>query len=289
MHEFLLKSFIKSKSFVQFLKIFDVFLIMMLLLHWIEHLLGSTWGWMNFIKPLLDFFIITGAMINNGSADFFGAVFEYKFFIALILLIVVYFLIHLDYLLICFIESAYKEGHFHFNRFQEKVLNKKLQDEQVCEQKKLQSYVIYISGVLKTDAVTKLSNVNLEEQINLMNKFLIEKTGTSPQKFDNGFVYKFYKFDKIDYILDIFFRVLHSTAPLNFQICVILEEHDKTLQDERLRSLIHLGIMNKISMLSNIAYRYKFIENPKYETSMLGVFQKNNNTIEVHSFIEPFS
>ena len=95
--------------------------------------------------------------------------------------------------------------------------------------------------------------------------------------------------DKIDFILDIFFRVIRSKAPLDYQVCLLIEEDNKVLQDERLRNLINLGFMNKISMLSNVAYRYKFVENPKYETSMLGLFQKNNNTIEVHEFIEPYA
>ena len=289
MHKFILNSFIKSKHFVQFLKIFDIFLIMMLLLHWVEHLLGSQWSWMNFIRPLLDFFVSMGASISNNSINLFGAVFEYKFFFAAILLLFIYFLIHLDYILVCFLENIYQEGRIHVHKFQEKVLNKQLEQEQVYQQKKLQSYVIYISGTLKTDSVTKLSGVNLEEQINLMNKFLIEKTGTNPSKFDDGYVYKFYKFDKIDFILENFFKVLHSKAPLDFQICVLIEEDNKVMQDERLKTLIHLGFKNKISMLSNVSYRYRFVENSKYETSMLGLFQNGNNTMEVHQFIEQHS
>ena len=289
MHKFFIHAFIKSKNFVHFLKVFDIFLIMMLLLYWVEHLLGSKWGWMGFIRPLLDFFVSLGALINNGSADFFGAVFEFKFLFALILLLFLYFLIHLDYILICFFENVYNSGREKVHRIQETLLNKSLEREQVSQQKKLQSYVIYISGTLKTDSVTKMSNINLEEQINLMNKFLMEKTGVNPEKFDNGFVYRFFRFDNIDEILGVFFKVLHSKAPLNYQICVVLEEIDKTMQNERLRNIINLGFWGKIIMLSNIAYRYSFVENPKYETSQLGIFQKGTGTIEVHEFVEPYS
>ena len=38
--------------------------------------------------------------------------------------------------------------------------------------------------------------------------------------------------------------------------------------------------------LSNVVYRYKFVDNPKYETSQLGLFQKGDDTFEVHEFIE---
>ena len=289
MHKFLLRTFIKSKNFVQFLKVFDVFLIMMLLLHWVEHLLNSKWGWMGFIRPLLDVFVSLGAMINDSSVDFFGAVFEFKFFFAAILLLFLYFLIHLDYILVCFFENAYLAGREKVHRIQEVILNKSLERDQVSQQKKLQSYIVYISGALKNDSVTKMSNINLDEQINLMNKFLIEKTGINPEKFDNGFIYRFFRFDNIDASLEIFFKVLHSKAPLNYQICVVLEENDKTMQNERLRNIVNLGFWGKITMLSNVAYRYTFTENQKYATSQLGIFQKGNGTIEVHEFVEPSS
>lgn len=289
MHKFILDIFSKIKNIFQFLKIVDVFLIMMLLLFWVEHLVHSQWNWMNFLRPFMDSLVSAGAVVNDSSIKLFEAVFEYKYFIAIVFLLFFYFLLHFIYMFTCGSENVYNEGRKQIHKIQETTLNKQLEDEQLFQQKKLQSYVIYISGALKTDSVTKLSNINLEEQINLMNKFLIEKTGTNPVKFDNGFIYKFYKFDKIDFILDIFFRVIRSKAPLDYQVCLLIEEDNKVLQDERLRNLINLGFMNKISMLSNVAYRYKFVENPKYETSMLGLFQKNNNTIEVHEFIEPYA
>jgi hypothetical protein len=39
-------------------------------------------------------------------------------------------------------------------------------------------------------------------------------------------------------------------------------------------------------MLSNTHYRYKFNNGHKYGTSQLGLFQKENDTIEVFEYIE---
>ena len=43
--------------------------------------------------------------------------------------------------------------------------------------------------------------------------------------------------------------------------------------------------INKITTLADTAYRYNFNDICRYETSQLGVFQKENGTFEVHQFI----
>ena len=288
MHKFILGVFAKSKSFFQFLQVVDAFMILMFIIFWTEHVSEAEWSLMDFLRPVFNGLLSLGSLINDTSFNVFGTIFEVKYFVVLVILILILPLIHVLYLLLCGSQDVYETGRNKVHKIQENAFNKKMADEQTYQQKKLQSYVIYVSAKLKNDRITKLSNVNLDEQINLMNKFLIEQTGTAPVKFDDGYVYRFFKFDNIDYILKSFFKVIHSEAPLDYQVCVILEEVNKAKQDERLRNLISLGFMNKISMLSNVVYRYGFIEKQRYSTSLLGLFKDGNDTIEVHEFVEQY-
>ena len=104
MHKFVMKFFENLKNCAEFLKIATVFCIMMHLLYWIQHLIGSFWGWMNFITPLLDLFIDFGESISKGAITLFGAIFQFKFFIALLAYLVLYGIFHIIYLFICSIE-----------------------------------------------------------------------------------------------------------------------------------------------------------------------------------------
>jgi len=288
MHKFVLGIFTKSKSFFQFLKIVDVFMILMLIILWMENLVKSEWNWINFVRPFLEGLVSAGASINDGSINLFEAVFEFKYFIALVILLLIYLLIHVAYLLLCSSENVYQTGRNKIHKIQEDAFNKKMAEEQFYQQKKLQSYIVYISAKPKNSKTAKLLNINLDEQINSMNKFLIEQTGTAPIKFDEGYVYRFFKFDNINSVLESFFKVIHSDAPLDYQVCIVLEEANKAVQDERLRNLISLGFLNKISTLSNITYRYSFVEKQKYSTSLIGLYKHGNEEIEVHEFVEQY-
>ena len=285
MHKYVLKMFEGLKSFTKFLKIADVFVILMLLLYWIQNLIGSSWGWMNFIKPLLDFFIEIGKMLNSGSIMLFAAVFEFKYFIALLLILFVYFLIHVCYISLCKLQELYEAGNIAVKKIQENILNTKLAKEQEKEQDKIQKYVVYISASIKKNDFTKLSDINLQEQEDLMNKFLKEKTGVNPQNFNEGFLYNFDKFDKIDNTLEVLFKVLKSKAPLEFQICIMINNEDQ-IDFVKLSKLISLGLKNKISIMADTAYRYRFIDSKKYRTSQVGLFQKGDETFEIHEFVE---
>ena len=93
MHKFILESFGFFKSCLQFLKILAVFSIVMLMLYWAQHLVGTKWAWFAFISPFLDLFVDMGQAISTGSVTLFNAVFEFKYFIAAVLYIVLYLII----------------------------------------------------------------------------------------------------------------------------------------------------------------------------------------------------
>ena len=84
-------------------------------------------------------------------------------------------------------------------------------------------------------------------------------------------------------MLDVFSKLNQSKAPLDFLICLQIIESNTSVDE--LNTLIELKIMNKITTLANTAYRYKYNENQRYKTSQVGLFQKGENTFEVHEFI----
>ena len=119
MYKFVTKTFEGLKSFTQFLKIADIFLIMMLLLYWIQKLIGSSWEWTNFIKPLLDIFVEAGSIFSDKSVMLFSAVFEFKYFIALLLILFIYLLIHFCYMALCKLQELYEAGNDVVKRMRE--------------------------------------------------------------------------------------------------------------------------------------------------------------------------
>lgn len=273
------------KSLLQFFKIVLVFCMLMLLLYWTKNLANFDWGWMGFISPLLDCFIGIGNMISSSSLKLFDAVFEYKYMWALVIMIALYYLVHFLHIGAEALEEAYNEGSKVVKRIEEKKFNESLQQEQANEQTAIKKYRIFVSTSVKKKFAHLEFNVNLEEQNKLMNKFLMEKLCITPTQYEGGYLYSFSDFNSIDNVLDVFFKLLSSKAPLDYIICVQVCAGNPVVEREQLKSLIDLKFENKISMMSDTAFRYKFNKSHKYGTSQLGMFQKGNDTVEAHEFI----
>ncbi len=273
------------KSSLQFLKIISVFLMLMLLLYWIKDLAALNWGWIDFFAPVLSFFIGAGALISDSSFDLWGASFEHKYFFALIILIVLYYIIHFAYIGTETLEEACNEGHKVIKRMEEKKFNDSLKQAHIDEQTAIKKYRIYVGTNVKKKFSHLDCNVNLEEQNNVMNKFLMEKLMTTPSVYEGGFIYSFSDFNSIDNVLEVFFKLLNSNASLDYTICVQICAGNPEAEKAQLKSLIDLKFENKISMMSDTAFRYKFNKSHRYGTSQLGMFQKGNDTVEAHEFI----
>ena len=131
---------------------------------------------------------------------------------------------------------------------------------------------------------SKSSGVDLEEQNQILIKHLVNKTGVQPKPFEEGYLFSFKSFKMIDNNLEILSKVLMSSAPVNYIICVqILDNAKKSA--EQLKILISLKFLNKIAAMNNTAYRYQFNNNKKYRTTSLGIYQKNGNSFEIQEFI----
>ncbi len=273
------------KSLLQFLKIVLVFCMLMLLLYWTKNLANFDWGWMGFISPLLDGFLSAGKAISDGSLDLWGAIFEYKYMWALVIMIALYYIVHFSFIGTEALEEACNEGHKVVKRMEERKFNESLKQEQANEQTAIKKYRIHVSTSVKKKFAHLECNVDLDEQNKIMNKFLMEKLLVTPTAYEGGFLYSFKDFDSIDNVLDVFFKLLRANAPLDYVICVQVCAGNAEAEKEQLKSLIDLKFENKISMMSDVAFRYKFNKSHKYGTSQLGMFQKGNDTVEAHEFI----
>lgn len=281
MHEFILNCFGFLKSFLHLMKIVFVFCILMLLCYWVQNLTNADWAWLGFMKPFLDGLLEFTNSIYSVTFDLWGAKFEFKYFSAVIILTAGVYLMNLFIILSNIAEGAYKSARFVAKKTQEVIFNKELKVNITREEKKIKRYAVLIKTQLKKKYVHAELNVNLDEQNKLMNKFISEKTAVKPMMMNGGFLYEFIDFDKIDTVLDVLFKVLHSNAPIDYAICI--QSGDDMEQLAKLSTLNHFGM---ISMAADTAYRYKYNETHRYQTAQIGVFQNGDRTLEVHEFKE---
>lgn len=286
MNKLILKMFGFLRSFFHFLKVLTMLFLMLHCIFWAQNLIGSDFGWLKIFTPILSVFVAIGGAFSKGSVDLFGAVFEYKYMIAVGLYIGVYFLFNYFMLVVDKIEDKYDDLVRFVKKSQENVYNSSLKRQQEKNEKSIKKYKILVSTSIKKKFSHTELNYNLEEQNKIMNKFLVEKTGVVPAFYNGGFLYSFNDFDNVDNILEIFFKLIKSNSPLDYVICFQIEENSEDECLKNLDTLLGLRNENKISMLSDSAYRYKFNAAHRYGTSQLGLFQKENDTIELHQFIE---
>ncbi len=286
MHKGVLNLFGFLKSTAQFIKIVIVFFILLHLLFWIQNLTGGEFGFLKPFIPVLSSFLYLGEIFSKESIKLFHAVFEFKYAIALFFYLVLYLTDHLIYRGLEIAEEVYNSGYKKAKAAEEKAFNKQLANDQSAEQKMLRRYNIYVSTSIKPKFSHREQKVNLEEQNMIMNKFLIEKTGISPTPYEGGFLYSFGNFAAVDNNLQYFFKLLKSTAPLDYIICIQILGKDLVKEEKQLKELISLKFVNKVSACADTAYRYRFNSSHRYETSQLGLFQKEGETFEVHEFRE---
>ncbi len=282
MNNFILGVFGFLKSFMHFFKIVSSFVIMVLILYWIQNLIHAEWAWLGFCKSWLDWLLEAANSIYSVSFEIFGSVFEFKYISALILIVLMGFAAHWIIFGLNILEGLYKGGHFICKKTCEAVFNKQLQSEQAAQEKKLNKYKVLINTSVKTGRGQVGASINLDEQNELMNKFITEKTGVVGQVQGENFVYSFNNFEKIDTVLDVLFRVVNSNAPLNYVVCIQVLSGNQLKDLEQLQKLEKLKIKNKICFTADTAYRYRFNSFHKYEIVDYGVY----NDFEVYEFQE---
>ncbi len=285
MKNFILKMFDFLKNSVKFLEIVIIFFTMLIILYWIQHLIGTEWVWLSFFYPILDSIIFVVEYLTPDSLFNTENYVQYKYIASLLLLAVIYFSIRYILITVEMLENIYINVTSKVKKIREDKFNNDLIKNQKNEQNLIKKYVVYVSSSVN-DKKSYGQEVSLDEQNKIMNKFLIEKTSVLPEVFEDGFLYKFNDFDSIDNILDVFYKLLQSNAPLDYLIVVHAYKSDFNSEIENLKKLIALKLLNKMYLSSETSYRYGFNKNKKYETSQLGIFQKDDITIEVLNFVK---
>ena len=274
-----------SRSCLQFVKIIIVFSMMMLLLYWIQNLTKIFWDWFKPMSGFYDFLLDIANSISSGSIMLFDATFEFKYAIALLILGLLFVVVQMMIIGVYKLEDLYGDSVRFLKKIEENNFNRKLEIQNVNEQKKIKRYQIYIETLVKPKFAHREYNVNLEEQNKILIKHLLEKTGQCPQKYENGFLFSFNSFEQIDLMLDIFTKLFESKAPIDYIICVQVIGLNARNENAQLKTLIGLKNVNKITTMADTVYRYSFNQLNNYEVSQMGVFQKEGGTYEVHQFV----
>ena len=281
MHKLILRSFNALRSFWQFVKIVFVFCIIMLLFQWVQDLTGSSWEWTNFIRQFLNGLLKFSQGICSISFDLWGAKFELKYIIAIIILIALFYTMNLLIDITSMIEEGYNSTREIYKKTEENALNKELKANITKQEKSINKYTVTIHTAIKRRFSHNGMNVDLNKQNEIMNDFIKSKLGVTPMFFENGFMYNFNNYNKIDEVLDVLFKILNSSPPIDYAICI--QAGDNMYQ---LKKLISLKDYGKIIMAADTSYRFRFNELHKYQTSQIGIFQNGDKTIEVHEFRE---
>lgn len=285
MNRLILKAFAFLRNCLQLIGILLVFSILALLLYWVKEIANYDWDWLNFMTPFLSCIFSIGEFFSRDSIKLFSAEFEYKYFIALLILYAGFLVTHYGIKLLNIVEDFYKDGRKLARKFEENAFNKTLEIQQNAEQKQINNYKIYIKADIKQKFKNKIYNVNYEEQNIQLNKMLMEKTGVNPTFYENGYLYKFSDFDKIDKTLDLFNNLLKNESYLDYYISVVAFDKNNSNEDI-LKKIISLKLVNKISTTSNTVYRYNFNKNQKYNAQQVGLFSNENEKFEAYEFVE---
>jgi hypothetical protein len=272
------------RDIVHFVKIIILVILFLLILYWIQDLIGVIWKW---FRPLLGFFncfldICEG--ISSNSLQIINTTFDYKYLVAIAILMVFYIITHLVYISIDSFENLYIDCSELVRKIKENRFNRKLRKEQILNEKKINHYKVFIQIQIKSEHLHEEHKTNLDEQNQILIEHLIKKTKVYPKKFEDGYLFSFETFNQVDLILNIFSKILKSNAPVDYIICIQTVDEVNNYK-EQLKSLINLKILNKIIAMSDTIYRYKFNETKEFETIALGVYQKGLTNFSVYEFI----
>lgn len=284
MHSLIIKMFDFLKNSIKFLKIVILFCILMLLLYWTQNLINTHWEFLDFITPILSSFVNVGEQISKNSIKLFYATFEFKYAIAGLLMGLVYGFVHLLYVITEKAEETYCDTRRLIKKMEENRFNSSMKNTLKNQQIKIQSYYVYISANIKSNFSNNNFNIDLDKEKKDMARFITEKTAVFPQKFEEGFLYRYDSFDNIDLVLDCLLKVVNSQAPLDYIVCVQTISNSFKDELEDLKTLKNLNIQNKIICLAETKYRYEFNKSQKHTTEQVGLFNDKNKTFEVHEF-----
>lgn len=285
MHNFLINFFAFIKNILYSIKVMAVFLMMVLLLYWINNTAHFDWAWFKYIRPVLDNLLNLAHLICPFSFKLFEVDFELKYVSGLIILLIVAVFMNILTFGVNALQVFYLGTRALLRKNEEVALNKLLKSEMQYKQKKKNVYHVVINTYLKeTSRYAQNVKVDLDEQNRILCEYLLEKFKKEPINFENGFMYTFEDFENVDSTLAILFKVVNSKAPINYTICLQISTGNLTEDKELLKKLIRLKLVGSIYSVSDTSLRYNYNYRKVYTTAQIGIFQEGTGTMEVHEF-----
>ena len=287
MHKFILWIFTSLKNTEKTIRLICMLFIMLIAIYWVLDLAGFIafmMGLCPFItKPLIapmENFLNFANGIYSGSFDFWGKAMEIKYFVAVGLLLIVIFVMKMFNIVLDLLQDLYEKLFFLYKKANEKTFNVGLKQAVDLPEKQKTEYMVYIQIKIKDKFINRKMDTSIEEQWYLLKKFIADRTNNNPINTWSGYLYYFKDFERIDNILDILQRVLRSSAPIDYVICIQAGN-----DAQQLKNIADLLMWNKIVIAADTLYRYKLNTLKRYKSSSLGVFQKENGTLELHELL----
>ena len=280
MHKLIIWFFNNLNNIGQTLSLICSFLIMTTIIYWLEAIFNAHWVWLDFIKPVLDSVLNIANNILPFSIYLGETTLDGKYIIAVILLICVMFVLRYLIEKLNDLKFDYNNLHNKQKKIIENNFNANLKNTVISEEIKITDYAVLIKTKLHKKFTNSKDKFDIQEQNNIMNRYIFKKTNVNFELYNNGFLYKFDDFNKIDNILDVLFKIIESTAPLDYAICIQAGNNM-----EQLNKLAELEYFGKIVFCADTLLRYKCNKSHRYGTQCAGIIQiSEDKTLEIHEF-----
>lgn len=285
MHKLILWFFTNIKNIEKTIRLFCILIIMLIAIYWVLDLAGVILYLHGFrattvVLSPMDNFLNFANSLYSGSFNFWGKAMEVKYFVAVGLLLIIVFCLKIISVVVELLQELYEKAHFVCKKAKETAFNINLKQSVETPEKQKTEYMVYIQVKIKDKFKNRKIDTSIEEQKFLLKKFIADRTNLTPIDAWDGYLYYIKDFDRIDNMLDILQKVINSKAPLDYVICIQVGNDTK-----QLKNLADLTIWNKLVIAADTLYRYKLNSLQRYKSSSLGVFQKEDGTLEVHELL----
>ena len=166
--------------------------------------------------------------------------------------------------------------------FEDSQLNKSLKREVAGLNKDINKSLVYVE--LSPKKAPGL-NVVLEEQYQLLIKFLSSKLCVTPEKYKNGYLFIDVPIEKIDKYFECFFKALGSAAPVRYLFVVqAVEKNSYKEAYKELDFLINTALFDHVIVSPTTKLRYEHNEICGYNMTVVGNFiyeDESQNVYEV--------
>ena len=205
-----------------------------------------------------------------------------EYIVAVVFLFVIYSCLLLVQKFIDFLIKKLKKYRLLCIKYEEEQLNKDLKEELKALNRDIHSALVYLELTPK-----KIPGVTivLEEQYQLLIKYLASKVNKEPEKYKNGYLFSDVDIEKFDKYFECFFKALGSAAPVRYLFAVqIIEKHDYKTAYQELDFLINTGLFDHVLVTPATKLRYEHNKICGYDTTVVGNFvyhEEHRNIYEV--------